>query len=44
MFLMRDMERLCGPLRMAILYLGSGIIGNLVRNFTKLYLGRKHLG
>jgi len=29
LYLMRDLERMCGPLRMTILYLGSGIIGNL---------------
>ena len=29
MYFMRDFERMCGPLRMAILYFGSGIIGNL---------------
>ena len=28
-YFMRDFERMCGPLRMAILYFGSGIIGNL---------------
>lgn len=27
--LMSDLERLIGPLRMAILYIGSGIAGNL---------------
>lgn len=26
---MRDLERMCGPLRISILYIGSGIIGNL---------------
>jgi hypothetical protein len=26
---MRDMEKLCGPARMAIIYLGSGMAGNL---------------
>ena len=29
LYLMRDMEKLCGPVRMAIIYLGSGISGNL---------------
>ena len=28
-FLMRDLERMCGPLRIGLIYLGSGIIGNL---------------
>lgn len=28
-YLMRDLERMCGPLRMALIYLGSGIVGNL---------------
>ena len=27
-YLMRDLERLCGPIRMAIIYIGSGIMGN----------------
>jgi len=27
-YLMRDLERLCGPVRMAIIYLGAGIAGN----------------
>ena len=26
-FFMRDLERLCGPLRMAMIYFGSGIVG-----------------
>ena len=29
LYLMRDMEKLCGPARMAIIYLGSGMAGNL---------------
>ena len=29
MFLMRDMEKLVGAIRMAIIYMGSGIAGNL---------------
>ena len=29
LYLMRDMEKLCGPARMALIYLGSGIAGNL---------------
>lgn len=29
LYLMRDMEKVCGPLRMAIIYLGSGMAGNL---------------
>lgn len=29
LMLMRDMEKLCGPLRMAVIYLGSGMAGNL---------------
>ena len=29
LYLMRDMEKLCGPVRMAIIYLGSGMAGNL---------------
>jgi membrane associated rhomboid family serine protease len=29
LYLMRDLERMCGPLRMAILYLGSGLVGNM---------------
>jgi membrane associated rhomboid family serine protease len=29
LYLMRDMEKLCGPARMAVIYLGSGIAGNL---------------
>jgi membrane associated rhomboid family serine protease len=29
LYLMRDMEKLCGPVRMAVIYLGSGIAGNL---------------
>ena len=27
-YLMRDLEKMCGPVRMGIIYLGSGIIGN----------------
>ena len=27
-YLMRDLERLCGPVRTAVIYLGSGIVGN----------------
>jgi len=27
-YLMRDLERLCGPIRMAIIYFGSGVMGN----------------
>ena len=26
---MRDLERMCGPIRMPLIYFGSGIIGNL---------------
>jgi membrane associated rhomboid family serine protease len=26
---MRDLEKLCGPLRMSIIYFGSGILGNI---------------
>ena len=29
MIIMRDLEKLAGPLRIGIIYLGSGIIGNL---------------
>ena len=29
LYLMRDLEKLCGPVRMGIIYLGSGIVGNL---------------
>ena len=29
LYLMRDMEKLCGPARMALIYLGSGVAGNL---------------
>ena len=29
LYLMRDMEKLCGPVRMAVIYLGSGMAGNL---------------
>lgn len=28
-FLMRDLEKLAGPLRIGIIYLGSGMAGNL---------------
>lgn len=28
-FLMRDLEKLTGPLRIAIIYMGSGVAGNL---------------
>ena len=28
-FILRDLEKLAGPLRIAIIYLGSGIAGNL---------------
>lgn len=28
-FLMRDLERMCGPIRISIIYLGAGIVGNL---------------
>lgn len=28
-FILRDLEKLAGPLRVAIIYLGSGITGNL---------------
>lgn len=28
-YLMRDLERMCGPIRLALIYFGSGIIGNL---------------
>ena len=27
-YLMRDLEKMCGPVRIGIIYLGSGIIGN----------------
>ena len=27
-YLMRDLEKMCGPVRMGIIYLGSGVIGN----------------
>ena len=27
-YVMRDLEKMCGPLRMAFIYLGSGIVGN----------------
>ncbi|TRY75136.1 hypothetical protein TCAL_00668 [Tigriopus californicus] len=29
LYLMRDLEKMCGPLRLSIIYFGSGIIGNL---------------
>ena len=29
LYLMRDLEKLCGPARMGMIYLGSGIVGNL---------------
>lgn len=29
LYLMRDMEKLCGPFRMGIIYLGSGMAGNI---------------
>ena len=29
LYLMRDMEKLCGPVRMAAIYLGAGMAGNL---------------
>jgi len=29
LYLMRDMEKLCGPVRMSVIYLGSGMAGNL---------------
>lgn len=29
MFLMRDLEKLAGPVRIAVIYIGSGIVGNL---------------
>ena len=29
LYLMRDMEKLCGPARMAVIYLGAGVAGNL---------------
>ena len=29
LYLLRDMEKLCGPLRMAAIYFGSGMAGNL---------------
>ena len=29
MIIMRDLEKLAGPLRIGIIYLGSGIMGNL---------------
>jgi len=28
-FIMRDLEKLAGPLRIALIYIGSGIAGNL---------------
>ena len=28
-YLMRDMEKLCGPVRISIIYIGSGMAGNL---------------
>lgn len=29
MIIMRDLEKLAGPLRIGIIYLGSGVVGNL---------------
>jgi len=29
LYLMRDMEKVCGPVRIAVIYLGSGMAGNL---------------
>lgn len=29
LYFMRDLEKMCGPLRLSIIYFGSGIIGNL---------------
>ena len=29
-FIMRDLERLCGAWRLAVIYFGSGILGNAV--------------
>lgn len=29
MWVMRDLEKMCGPLRMSLIYFGSGVVGNL---------------
>ena len=29
LYLMRDMEKLCGPVRVGVIYLGSGMAGNM---------------
>jgi hypothetical protein len=40
--IMRDVERMTGPLRMAIIYLGSGMGGNLASAIFVPYRGEVH--
>lgn len=47
MVIMRDLEKLAGPLRIGIIYLGSGIIGNLASALFVPYraeVGPSHFG
>lgn len=42
MIIMRDLEKLAGPLRIGIIYLGSGVVGNLASALFVPYRAEVH--